>query len=175
MLMTAVIQPEAFDRTHFATPGYRDQAEMMLRGLESNGLLILDPNCRLLKEINDRIELLSTKDGQQLQIRLEELQKNQRNRVFVAERTVCACPTSLPLLDTAKTVHEATRTDAPIVDAVSHSQLQANGYPLKSVTPLSEYISSEFESQRRISYLHMDKPKGGFSGSPVARPGLQNL
>ena len=26
-----------------------------------------------------------------------------------------------------------------------------------------------------ISYLHMDKPKGGFSGSPVARPGLQNL
>ena len=26
-----------------------------------------------------------------------------------------------------------------------------------------------------ISYLHMDKPKGGFSGSPVVRPGLQNL
>ena len=26
-----------------------------------------------------------------------------------------------------------------------------------------------------ISYLHMDKPKGGFSGSPVARQGLQNL
>ena len=25
-----------------------------------------------------------------------------------------------------------------------------------------------------ISYLHIDKPKGGFSGSPVARPGLQN-
>jgi hypothetical protein len=26
-----------------------------------------------------------------------------------------------------------------------------------------------------ISYLDMDKPKGGFSGSPVARPGMQNL
>jgi hypothetical protein len=26
-----------------------------------------------------------------------------------------------------------------------------------------------------ISYLHMDKPRGGFSGSPVARRGLQNL
>src|SRR5476649_2816595 len=26
-----------------------------------------------------------------------------------------------------------------------------------------------------ISYLQMDKPRGGFSGSPVARPGLQNL
>ena len=26
-----------------------------------------------------------------------------------------------------------------------------------------------------ISYLHMDKPKGDFSGSPVARKGLQNL
>ena len=25
-----------------------------------------------------------------------------------------------------------------------------------------------------ISYLHMDKPKSGFSGSPVARKGMQN-
>ena len=31
------------------------------------------------------------------------------------------------------------------------------------------------ETFHLLSYLHMDKPKGGFSGSPVARPGLQNL
>lgn len=62
--MTTVIQPEAFDQTHFTTPGYRDHAEMLLRGLESNGLLLIDPNSRLLREINDRVEKLITKDGQ---------------------------------------------------------------------------------------------------------------
>jgi hypothetical protein len=154
MLMTAVIQPEAFDQTHFTTPGYRDQAEMLLRGLESNGLLILDANCVLLRAINDRIELLSTKDGQQLQIRWAELQKNERRRVLLADRSVCACPTSLPLLEAAKAVHAYTRTDTLIVDAVSHSQLQANGYPISSVTPLSAYISSEFERQR---HYYLDK------------------
>jgi hypothetical protein len=148
MLMTAVIQPEAFDKTHFTNPGYRDQAEMMLRGLESNGLLILDPNCRLLKEINDRMDLLSTKDGQQLQIRLAELQKNERRRVLMAERTVCSCPLSLPLLEAAKAVHSAARTDTLIVDSASHASLQANGSAPKDMTPLSSYISSDFERKR---------------------------
>ena len=54
MLMTAVVHPEAFDQAHFATPGYRDQAEMLLRGLECNGLLLLDPDSRLLNELSIR-------------------------------------------------------------------------------------------------------------------------
>jgi hypothetical protein len=148
MLMTAVIHPEAFDQTHFSTPGYRDQAEMLLRGMESNGLIILDPNCRLLKEINDRVDLLSTRDGQQLQIRLAELQKNERRRVLVAERTKCSCPTSLSLLETSKTVHDSTETDTIIADAGSFAKLLSAGHPANDATPLGAYISSEFERKR---------------------------
>jgi hypothetical protein len=148
MLMTAVIQPEAFDRAHFTTPGYRDQAEMLLRGMESNGLLILDPNCRLLKEINDRVALLSTKDGQQLQIRLAEIQKNERRRVLAAEGTKCSCPTSISLLETAKAVHASSHTDTIIADAGSCSQLRSSGHPANGVTPLEAYISSDFERHR---------------------------
>jgi hypothetical protein len=148
MLMTAVIQPEAFDRTHFTTPGYRDQAEMLLRGMESNGLLILDPNCRLLKEINDRVDLLSTKDGQQLQIRLAELQKNERRRVLTAERSKCPCATTLSLLETARTVHATLNTDTLIVDAGSYSQIQSAGQSTTNVTALGSYISSDFERKR---------------------------
>ena len=96
MLMTAVIHPEAFNHAHFATPGYRDQAEMLLRGLEINGLLILDPDSQLLKELRTRLEGLSFKDGQQLQIRLAELQNN-RKRILVAARTVCNCPHGVEL------------------------------------------------------------------------------
>jgi hypothetical protein len=148
MLMTAVVQPEAFDRAHFATSGYRDQAEMLLRGLESNGLLLLDPNCRLLKEINDRVERLSTKEGQQLQIRLAELQKNDRRRVLMADRAGCSCPLSLPLLEACKAVHSAAKTDTLVVDSTSHVAMQVGGTTPKDVTPLGSYISSEFERKR---------------------------
>lgn len=148
MLMTAVIQPEVFDRVHFTTPGYRDQAEMLLRGLESNGLLLLDPNCRLLREISARVDLLSTKDGQQLQIRLAELQKNERRRVLTVERCKCPCPTTLSLLETAKTVHAATSTDTLILDAGSYSQFQSVGNSSTKVTALGSYISSDFERRR---------------------------
>ena len=54
MLMTTIIHPEAFDRSHFAAPGYRDQAEMLFRGIESNGLILVDPTGRLLDELSLR-------------------------------------------------------------------------------------------------------------------------
>lgn len=148
MLMTAVIQPEAFDQSHFAAPGYRDQAEMLLRGLASNGLLLSDPNCRLLREINERVERLSTKVGQQIQIRLAELQKSDRRRVVIADRTACSCPTSLEMLDACHAVHSSLETDTLIVDSASLVQLQAGGVTPSDITPLSAYISSDFEQKR---------------------------
>src|SRR5262245_42647484 len=128
MLMTAVIHPEAFDHAHFATPGYRDQAEMLLRGLESNGLLLIDPDSRLLKELNTRVEGLGTKQGQQIQIRLAELQKKGRKRVVVPDKSRCNCPSALALLDAAQAVQQSCCCDTLIVDTASHSQLQSNGY-----------------------------------------------
>jgi hypothetical protein len=148
MLMTAVIHPEAFDHAHFATPGYRDQAEMLLRGLESNGLLLIDPDSRLLKELNTRVEGLGTKRGQQLQIRLAELQKKGRKRVVVPDPSRCNCPTGLPLLDAAQVVQQSCCCDTLIVDSPSHTQLQAKGCISTLLTPLGSYFSSQFESRR---------------------------
>jgi len=148
MLMMAVIQPEAFDQAHFSTPGYRDQAEMLLRGLASNGLLLCDPSCRLLREINERVERLSTKEGQQLQIRLADLQKSDRRRVLIADRTVCSCPSSLTLLEACQAVHSAVKSDTLILDLASHTQLQSGGALPKDVMALGSYISSEFERRR---------------------------
>ena len=148
MLMTAVVHPEAFDHAHFATPGYRDQAEMLLRGLESNGLLLIDPDSRLLRELNTRVEALGTKQGQQLQIRLAELQKKGRKRVVVPDKSRCNCPPGMALLDAAQAVQQSCFCDTLIVDTASHTQLQSNGYPGKLLTPLAAYISSPFESRR---------------------------
>ena len=148
MLMTVVIQPEAFDQLHFAAPGYRDQAEMLLRGLASNGLILCDPNCRLLRGINEQVERLGTKVGQQIQIRLAELQKSDRRRVVIADRTACSCPTSLSMLDACRAVHSSLKTDTLIVDSVSLVQLQSGGVTPTGITPLNAYISSDFEQKR---------------------------
>jgi hypothetical protein len=148
MLMFAVIQPDAFDQAHFLTPGYRDQAEMLLRGLASNGLLLCDPNYRLLREINERVEGLSAKVGQQLQIRLAELQKGDRRRVVVADKSACSCPSSLSIFDACRAVLSAAKADTLFVDPTSHAQLQLGGTAANDVTPLSSYISSDFELRR---------------------------
>lgn len=157
MLMTAVIQPEAFDQTHFSNPGYRDQVEMLFRGLASNGLILCDPNCRLLREINERVERLSAKMGQQLQIRLAELQKSDRRRVVIADRTVCSCPTSLNILNACLAVQASVRADTLVVDPATLAQLQSGGVTPSGITPLGAYISSSFE-QKRHHYLDQSPP-----------------
>ncbi|MFO0847576.1 MAG: hypothetical protein U0871_03305 [Gemmataceae bacterium] len=171
MLMTAVVQPEAFDQVHFSTPGYRDQAEMLLRGLASNGLLLCDPNCRLLREINERVESLSTKVGQQLQIRLAELQKSGRRRVLITNRAVCTCPTSLTMLEACWAVHSSTKADALVIDPVSHTQLQTGGSPPTDVVPHGSYISSDFEQRRHVWLDQLppidQMPVGEFEGHIV--------
>jgi hypothetical protein len=148
MMMTAVIHPEAFDQVHFASPGYRDQAEMLLRGVESNGVLLVDPDSRLLKELTTRIQGLNTKQGQQLQIRLAELQKNHRKRVVILDRSKCKCKPGMKLRVASRTVLEACSCDTLIVDDASHSQLKLDGVPVASLTLLAAYISSQFENRR---------------------------
>jgi len=155
MLMTAVIQPESLDRDYFSILGYRDQAEMFFRGLESNGLILVDPDGRLLAELNSRVQALSTKDGQQIQIRLAELQKKQRRRIVFVDRTICACPQSLSPLHTALTVCQSCRPDTLIVD--TKSQPQINAPQSASLTPLGSYISSDYE-KRRHYYLDQTPP-----------------
>lgn len=156
MLMTAVVVPDAFDQSHFANPGYRDQAEMLLRGLECNGLLLLDPDKRLLNELSLRVEGLSMKHGQQIRIRIEEIQKKNRKRVIVAERAKCSVLPGMPLLDAAHCVQQACSTDTLIVDGASQSNLQIKGCPAAQLTPLASYISSAFEQRRH--YCHDQLP-----------------
>lgn len=155
--MSAVIQPEVFDRAHFATPGYRAQAEEMLKGMKDNCLVISDPNRRLLTEITDRILSLSTKDGQQLQIKWTELKKNNPHRVMIADESACRCSLPLTLLETATVVHNALRTDTLIVEGNGSNALPAaSGHQANSLTPLGVYTNSDFECRRR--YLLNELP-----------------
>ena len=150
MLMSAVVQPEALASEHFDLPGYRDQVEMLLRGMQSNGVLLVDCERRLLEALRHRVESLGTKCGQQIKIRFEELSKSGRSRVVA---TQCRCDTSMSLLDAAKLVHELASSDALVVAPDAAQSLQAGlGTYVAGLTPMSSYISSAFETSRH-AYL----------------------
>jgi len=151
MLMTVVIQPDVFDQSHFATPGYRNNAEMLLRGLASNGLILTDPNCRLLRELTERVRALGLKEGQQIRIHLEEFQKKPRSRVVIAQRTRCFCPTSLSTLESCRTVHSCLGADTLLVDSTTAAELKASGVESSKLTVLGDYLGSDFERRRHQS------------------------
>jgi hypothetical protein len=109
---------------------------------------LIDPDARLLTELNTRVEGLSTKHGQQLRIRLAELQKKHRRRVVVADHNKCKCKAGANLLDAARAVLQACRCDTLIVDDSSNSKLRLGGCPASSLTLLASYISSKYENRR---------------------------
>jgi hypothetical protein len=152
MLMSAVVHPEAFASTHFDAQGYRDHVEMFLRGMQSNGVLLVDSDKRLLNALSDQIDALGTKCGQQIRIRFEELRKPGRSRVVV---TRCRCNATLNTLEAARAVHDATRSDGLIVSPDTTRLLQSGiGSDSDELTSMAAYISSAFETSRHMHLEH---------------------
>jgi hypothetical protein len=147
--MTTVIHPEAFNASHFNMPGYRDQAEMLFRGLQSNGLMLTDADGRLLRELSDRVAGLPTNQGQQLHIRLAELQKQGRSKVIKLTSSSCHIPSMAALIDIARRVRDASNADTIIVDSAGREMLLQLGVASNHLTLLSEYIGSNYEETRR--------------------------
>ena len=149
MLISIVLDPKSFDRTLFAAPGYRDQAEILFRGLESNGLMLADSQSRLLDELDEQLSKLNTKDGQQLQIRFAELRKRPGHRLIVVDSSVCDTQHCASTHTVACTVRSKCSGDSVIVDEPTFNAFQARNIPCHTFTPLSRYISSKLELDRR--------------------------
>ena len=149
MLISVVIDPMSFDRSLFATPGYRDQAEILFRGLESNGLLLSDAQATLLDRLEEYLSKLSTKDGQQLQIRFAELRKRPGQRLILVDPVRCDTQHCSGHHHTACTVRSKCSGDSVIVDEPTLDEYQKRRLPVTTFTPLSRYISSDLELQRR--------------------------
>lgn len=167
MLMSAVVQPEALASIHFETPGYRDQVEMLLRGMQSNGVLLVDSDKALLAALRDRAEMLGTKAGLHIRIRLEELQKPGASRVVV---TRCRCNSAMPPYEAAKMVHQSGYSDALVVDPDTALRLQTEvGAHVEGILPVTSYISSSFESTRH-AYLEDQPPPGQDGQGRIPEP-----
>lgn len=156
MLMAAVVLPDAFDKTCFAAPGYRDHAELFFKGIESNGVILVDSDSRLLSELDSKIAGLSLKDGQQLQIRLAEMSKAKRcQKIVPVDKSVCRTSTTAPLVKVAKKVFATCGAHTLVTDPGSHLSLLSDGMKSDQLTPLGAYTGSVFEDQRRRAFENL--------------------
>lgn len=159
MLVSAVLDPSAFNAAHFNPDNpdqsrlYKIQAEDFLKGIEKNGLLIVDPENRLRDALIEKIKSIPIKYGQRLQILVEKL--------LLAEsksKRVIACSVSetdiktMNLLDLAYRLKTNTKVDALIVG--DDTFLSAPEDWAADLIVLSEYRESDFEEVREKYETH---------------------
>jgi hypothetical protein len=148
MLISAVLDSSLFYTTYFNAT-YGIQAEDFLNGIEKNGLLIVDSENKLQDAIFEQVESLPTKYRQRLQILVEELFKNKRERVVQC----CISPNytlSEDLLDLAYYLKTVSEADVLIVGNESVTTLKSGQKYDEGIVSLSEYHNGNFEkSQKR--------------------------
>ena len=148
MLVSAVPDPSAFDASYFDAV-YRIQAEDFLRGIERNGLLIVDSGKRLQNAIVKSIQSLPIKYRQQLQIRIEDLLLKKRTRRTIAIPVSSNDVSPSNLLDLAFQLKTDTKADALIVGGESLETLESEQRYGKDIVPLFDYRDSSFEANRQ--------------------------
>lgn len=150
MLMTAVVLPDAFAATHFADPSYHLNTEMFLRGIDSNGLILVDAEERLYHELCDTVDpLAQLGKGKNTHALFEELLKKRRQKILRFVKTCCSVNGSPPTADVATQVVQRCRADTLLVDPVSHPALASCGSAGTTVIPVPDYGSSPVEAERR--------------------------
>ena len=155
MLPSAVVDPGAFDKEHFEDPTYRLNAEDLLRGFMSNGILVVDEEEELLRALEERIRNLEAKQGQQLRIRLEELLKRRRARVAniaIAKSEMDEDPGLL-----AEAVCRKANPDSMVAGGPSFTFRCGPAIDLSlGITGLDTFRESRFEQMRRYYMEEME-------------------
>ena len=148
MLVSAVLDPSAFDAEHF-NDLYTIQAEDFLQGIWRNGVLIVDSERKLQEDLFKKAESLpSTGKGKRLQLLLTDLLKEKSKRVIV--RSVSPNSESQGnLLDLTCHLKTDTEADILIVGDENFETLRFSPKYSDRVFPLSKYRDSDFEKERQ--------------------------
>ena len=148
MLVSAVLDPSAFEADCFDDL-YTIHTEDFLKGIQKNGLLIVDSGRRLQDALRDRVKspALPIAYQKRLQILVEELLKNRKRRIV--ECSAASNSTSSDnLLEIACNLKAKTETDGLIVGNENFKKLRFDPEHRHGIVPLSEYRDSDFEKLR---------------------------
>lgn len=150
MLMSAVLMPEALAQEHFADPTYHLNTEILLRGIDANGVILVDANRRLYNQLCDNVEqLAATKKGKTTHALFEELLKKERQKVVRFVSTRCSPHSSTTEEECSASVALHCRPDAVIANPEMASRLGMRVDAFPPVISMPDYISSTVEANRR--------------------------
>lgn len=150
MLMAATVVPDVFSLGHFADPTYHLNLEIFLRGIDSNGVVLVDADDRLYEKLCDAVEPLSGMGkGKTSHALFEELLKKRRQKIVRFVKTTCSFDMARSEEEIAISLAMQCKADTLIVDSYERAS-RANGVTgMPVVTPMAGYIESAAEADRR--------------------------
>lgn len=149
MLVSAVVDPSAFDAKYFDAL-YTIQAVDFLKGIQSNGLLIVDSESRLRNALVEQVKSLPIKPQQRLRFLIQELLLKKKSKRVIACLVSLNNTSSASLLDLAYQLKTDTEADALIVGNESQETLKSDRRFNENIILLSEYRDSDFEKDREM-------------------------
>ena len=150
MLKTVVVSPGSFDAERFSQLGYHYHVEQFLRGIHSNGQLLMDRDNRIYDELCNAIERLGqVGNGKTTHALFEELLKKKRRKVNRFITTECQCERSASAQEVVGLVACRCSSDALILATDEHIGCRWAIPQEVPVLDLGDYIGSQFERERR--------------------------
>lgn len=146
MLVSAVLDPSTFEADCFDDL-YTIHTEDFLKGMKTNGLLIIDSDRKLQDAIVNKFKDAPNKYGQRLPILLEELLKNRKRRIV--ECPTAPNSTADNLLEIACNLKTEIEIDGLIVGSENFEKLRFDPEHRHGIVSLSEYRDSNFEEERQ--------------------------
>ena len=148
MLVSAVVDPSAFDVAYFDEL-YTIQTVDFLKGIQRNGLLIVDAENRLRDALVKQVVSLPIKPQQRLRFLIQELLLKKKSKRVIACLVSLNNTSSASLLDLAYQLKTDTKVDALIVGNKSLETLKSDQRFHDRIVALSEYRDSDFEKDRQ--------------------------
>lgn len=156
MLMFAVLDPLAFEKDNFDNPAYSLQIKIFLKGVLSNGVLILDPNSQLKEKIMSLIEVVPIKYRQQVNILLEEIFiKNKKRKTICCHQKAFSNKNISDLREIVAVIKDHCSLDAIITNQKGNLYLATKGISVSDVVTLESYDESSFEEKRKRFFEEM--------------------
>ena len=148
MLVSAVVDPSAFDVAYFDEL-YTIQTVDLLKGIQRNGLLIVDSKNKLRDALVKQVVSLPIKPQQRLRFLIQELLLKKKSKRVIACFISPNDTSSASLSDLAYHLKTDTQADALVVGKESLETLKSDRRFNEGIVPLSEYRDSDFEKDRQ--------------------------
>lgn len=151
MLISSVLSPGVFEAKNFSDPAYHLHVEIMLQGIRTNGVVIVDSTKKLYDLLCDKVEeLVNVPRGENAHILFEELLKlNNDDKIVRFVQCRPAFGEGWTEEEMVAALVTQCRPDAVVISSdedVSKLTLTARA---SSVVLTSNYIQSGIERQRR--------------------------